>query len=292
MSVHDLPPAINLNALLRERYGNDAPALKQLGAALPAAKDAHAAPTALTTLLSHRSVRAFTDQPLPAHTLEWLVAAAQSAASSSNLQTWSVVAVQDPARRARLAALAGNQTHVAKAPLVLVWLADIARLREVAAQASAPLGGADYLDTFLMAVVDAALAAQNAVTAAEALGLGTVYLGAIRNQPEAVAQELGLPPGVFAVVGLCVGHADTRYPAAIKPRLPQSAVLSHERYSPADTLGDVASYDRTMESFYASQNMPPTRWSEHSLARLRGPGELKGRHRLVEALQAQGIGLL
>jgi len=285
MSSHDLPPAANLTALLRERYGRDAPALEPIS-------DAHAAPAALTTLLAHRSVRAFTDQPLPAHTLEWLVAAAQSAASSSNLQTWSVVAVQEPARKARLAALVGNQAHAAKAPLVLVWLADLARLRQVAAQASAPLEGADYLDTFLMAVIDAALAAQNAVTAAEALGLGTVYLGAIRNQPEAVAQELGLPPGVFAVVGLCVGHADAERPAAIKPRLPQSAVLSHERYGPADTSGDVARYDRTMEGFYASQNMQPTLWSEHSLARLRGPAELKGRHRLVEALQVQGIGLL
>lgn len=282
MSSHDLPPAAALDSLLHERYGVDAPALAPLGAA----------PAALATLLAHRSVRSFTDEPLPPDTLEWLVAAAQSAPSSSNLQTWSVVAVEDPARRARLAALVGGQAHAAKAPLVLVWLADLARLRQLAAEAAVPLAGADYLDTFLMAVLDAGLAAQNAVTAAEALGLGTVYLGAIRNQPEAVALELGLPPGVFAVVGLCVGHPDAARPAAIKPRLPQSAVLSREQYAPADTTGDVARYDHTMQAFYASQHMAPAGWSAHSLKRLSGPEQLKGRHRLVEALQAQGIGLL
>ena len=245
----------------------------------------------LQSLLAHRSVRAFDPAPLDEGTLEWLIAAAQSAPSSSNLQTWSVVAVQDPARKARLAELAGGQDHVRDAPLVLVWLADLARLRGLAQQAQVPVEAADYLDTSLMGVIDAVLAAQNAVVAAQSLGLGTVYLGAIRNQPERVAEELGLPPGVFAVVGLCVGRPDAARPAAIKPRLPQAAVLSRERYARPEAQRHVQLYDATMQSFYAAQGMPVARWSEHSLARLRGPEQLRGRHRLVEALQAQHIGL-
>jgi len=245
----------------------------------------------LQSLLAHRSVRTFDSAPLDEGTLEWLIAAAQSAPSSSNLQTWSVIAVEDAGRKARLAEFAGNQGHVREAPLVLVWLADLARLRGLAQQAQVPIEGADYLDSSLMGVIDAVLAAQNAVIAAQSLGLGTVYLGAIRNQPERVAAELGLPPGVFAVVGLCVGRPDASRPAAVKPRLPQSAVLSRERYSPSETQQHVRSYDATMQSFYASHGMPVARWSEHSLARLRGPEELRGRHRLVEALQAQRIGL-
>lgn len=245
----------------------------------------------LQSLLAHRSVRAFDPAPLDEGTLEWLIAAAQSAPSSSNLQTWSVVAVQDPARKARLAELAGGQGHVRDAPLVLVWLADLARLRGLAQQAQVPVEGADYLDSSLMGVIDAVLAAQNAVVAAQSLGLGTVYLGAIRNQPERVAEELGLPPGVFAVVGLCVGRPDAARPAAIKPRLPQAAVLSRERYARPEAQRHVQRYDATMQSFYAAQGMPVARWSEHSLARLRGPEQLRGRHRLVEALQAQHIGL-
>jgi hypothetical protein len=106
-----------------------------------------------------------------------------------------------------------------------------------------------------------------------------------------VAQELGLPPGVFAVVGLCIGRPDAARPAAVKPRLPQSAVLSRERYAQPDAQQHVRRYDDTMQTFYAAQGMPVARWSEHSLARLRGPEQLRGRHRLVEALQAQRIGL-
>jgi len=260
------------------------------GGGLPPSPPAAPNPV-LQSLLAHRSVRAFDPAPLEEGTLEWLIAAAQSAPSSSNLQTWSVVAVEDAERKARLAEFAGNQGHVREAPLVLVWLADLARLRGLAQQAQVPIEGADYLDSSLMGVIDAVLAAQNAVIAAQSLGLGTVYLGAIRNHPERVAAELGLPPGVFAVVGLCVGRPDVSRPAAVKPRLPQSAVLSRERYSPSQTQGHVRSYDATMQSFYASQGMPVARWSEHSLARLRGPEQLKGRHRLVEALQAQRIGL-
>ena len=70
----------------------------------------------LDTLLAHRSVRRYSPQALPPGLLELLVAAAQSAPSSSNLQAFSIVAVEDPDRKRRLAALAAGQRHVAEAP--------------------------------------------------------------------------------------------------------------------------------------------------------------------------------
>ncbi|UZJ58042.1 nitroreductase family protein [Pseudomonas sp. KU26590] len=63
-------------------------------------------------LLDHRSVRAFTAEPLPEGAIQTLIATAQSASTSSNLQVWSVVAVQDADRKARLSALAGNQAYI------------------------------------------------------------------------------------------------------------------------------------------------------------------------------------
>ena len=81
----------------------------------------------LETILNHRSVRGFLPDGLPERTLEMLVTAAQSASTSSNLQVWSVVAVQDQERKSRLATLANNQQFVGDAPLLLVWLADLAR---------------------------------------------------------------------------------------------------------------------------------------------------------------------
>jgi nitroreductase len=250
-----------------------------------------ALPNTLETLLGHRSVRAFTASPLSEGTLEWLVAAAQSAANSANQQTWSVVAVQDEARKQRLSVLAGNQAHIREAPLFLAWLVDLSRLRRLSERAQSPGEGLDYLETFLVGVVDAALAAQNAVTAAEALGLGTVYIGGLRNRPTEVAEELALPHSTFAVFGLCVGHPDPARPTAIKPRLPQSSVLFREQYRSGSIEEEIDSYDAVMNAFYASQRQPAKLWSQVAVDRIASVASLRGRDRLREALAKLGFPL-
>lgn len=187
----------------------------------------------IATILAHRSVRAFLRDPLPEGTLERLVAAAQSASTSSNLQTWSVIAVEHPERKARLAELGAGQQHIEVCPLYLVWCVDHSRLYLAASERQIVLGGLDYLKPFVVGVVDAALAAQNAGIAAKSLGLGFVYIGAMRNHPEQVAAVQGLPPHVMALFGMCIGYPDPDRPGDIKPRLPQSSVLHREEYSAA-----------------------------------------------------------
>lgn len=247
----------------------------------------------LTTLLSHRSVRAYLPDPLPAHTLELLITAAQSAATSSNLQTWSVVAVEDEARKATLAQLAGNQAQIRQCPLFLVWVADLARLRHLAAQRGMPAAGLDYLEMFVAATIDAALAAQNATVAAESLGLGAVYIGAMRNQPQQVAETLQLPPHLVAVFGMCVGYPDPAHLAAVKPRLPQAAVLHRETYSLAQQDEAIAQYSNTMQQFYQAQHMNVAGdWVEHSVSRVATAAALSGRDRLKETLHQLGFPLL
>lgn len=164
-------------------------------------------------LLSHRSVRHFLSDPLSEGTIETLVAVAQSAATSSNMQAWSMVAVESPERRARLAQLAAPQGFIARVPLFLCWLADLSRLERVGLANGRQLEGIAYLEAFIVALVDAALASQNAVVAAELLGLGAVYVGALRNEPAAVAAELGRPSNCAAVFGLAVGYPDPSRPA-------------------------------------------------------------------------------
>ncbi|WP_284214761.1 NADPH-dependent oxidoreductase [Comamonas jiangduensis] len=263
---------------LQARYGDAAPALN-----LPELP-------VLDAMLSHRSVRHFVRDALPEHTLETLVAAAQSAPTSSNLQTWSVIAVESQERREALANLVGPQKHLAVAPLVLVFLADLSRIERLGqAQGRDPVG-LHYLDTFLMGVIDAALAAQNAVVAAEAMGLGTVYVGGMRNQPEEVAKVLGTPPNVFPVFGLVVGRPDPAKPAAIKPRLPQSAVLHREQYQvPADQSQEIGDYNEALRQFMRTHGMREVDWSAQVLERLGSPEALTGRHRLYEALRNAGF---
>ncbi|ANQ84092.1 NADPH-dependent oxidoreductase [Azoarcus olearius] len=244
-------------------------------------------------LLGHRSVRAYLPDPVSEDELVAIVAAAQSAASSSNLQAWSVVAVRDPATRAALAECAGGQAHVRDAPLQLVWLADLARLEHLALANERPSAALDYLEMFLVGVIDAALAAQNAAAAAESLGLATVYIGGMRNQPERVAELLRLPSKVVAVFGMCVGRPDPAQPAEIKPRPPQSVVLHHETYTPLPAQDEgIAAYNGAMAQFYERQNMKVHgTWAVHSAKRVAGPESLSGRDRLVEALHNRGFTL-
>nr|WP_088563081.1 NADPH-dependent oxidoreductase [Arboricoccus pini] len=251
---------------------------------LPASNDV------IACLFAHRSVRAFRPNPVPDDVLTTLVAAAQSAPTSSNLQAWSVVAVGDEDRKARLAALAGHQNHVREAPLFLVWLADLARAARIGEAEGRPVDATAYLETTLLAVIDAALAAQNAVVAAESLGLGSVYIGGIRNDPAAVAAELGLPPMVFPVVGLALGYPDPARPAAIKPRLPQHAVLHRERYDHEADAG-LADYEDRLRAFQRGQGMAEGAWRAQVAARLAGPQSMAGRHLLRAAFERLGFAL-
>ncbi|WP_067669164.1 NADPH-dependent oxidoreductase [Nocardia miyunensis] len=237
--------------------------------------------------LAHRSVRAFLDAPVGDDELTAIVAAAQSASTSSNLQAWSVVAVRDAARRNRLAKLAGDQDFIRRAPLFLVWLADLGRAARLAAAQQAPLDATQYLESTILGFVDASLAAQNAVIAAESLGLGAVFVGAIRNAPDRVAAELHLPDRVFATFGLAVGVPDPTESAGVKPRLPQRAVLHHEVY---DDGGDavIGDYDARLAE-YNAEHARTTGWITPVLQRLGNRGSLKGRHLLREHLTRQGL---
>ena len=254
---------------------------------------AHAGPwnEVIESLVGHRSVRAYKADALPAATLETLVAAAQSAATSSNMQTWSVVAVTRPDTKAALAAVAGHQAHIEQCPLFLVWVADLSRLERVGLAAERRLEALPYLETFLVAAMDAAIAAQNAAVAAESMGLATVYIGALRNDVEQVASLLGLPPGAVAVTGLCVGYADEGVPAMVKPRLPQSVVLHSERYGSAAESGGVAAYDRALEAFSAAAERSSYSWTNRVMSRMGQVAALSGRDRLRDALVRLGFPL-
>jgi nitroreductase len=266
--------------LVRQRYRRqDAPAPPDWNATLE-------------VLLSHRSVRAFLPDALPNGTVETLVAAAQSAPSSSNLQVWSVVAVESQERKARLAALAGNQAHIIEAPLFLVWLVDFDRLTQLSMVDGPPCEALDYTETFLLGAVDATLAAQNATVALESMGLGAVYIGGIRNKPAEVAAELDLPPRVFALFGHAIGRPDPARPTAVKPRLPQSAVLFREQYAwSAARRAAAESYDPTIRAFQREQGMAEKNWTLQARERTRGPSSMAGRHILRDILGELGFEL-
>ncbi|MGE5511546.1 MAG: nitroreductase family protein [Bacteroidota bacterium] len=266
-------------------------------AALSARYGADAIPLAgpwndtLGLLLQHRSVRGYRCDPLPDGTLETLIAAAQSAATSSNLQTWSVIAVMDPEKKKVLAQIANNQKHIEQCPLFLVFLADLSRLDRMSAAEGIRFEGLPYAETFLVAAIDAALAAQNAVVAAESLGLSTVYIGAMRNDVERVAEVLELPKGAAGVFGLCVGYADPKAAGEVKPRLPQEAIVHVDSYRVPNEAAQRAAYDAKLAAFSRRNEMVHQTWTERVISRIAKTKALNGRDRLRAALGALGFPL-
>jgi nitroreductase len=246
----------------------------------------------LETLFSHRSVRRFAAEPITDEVIETLIGAAQSAPSSSNLQSWSAILVTDPVARRMLADWSGDQRHVVTAPVFIVFTADLSRAERVARRQETDPIHLDRIDTLLVGVTDAALAAQNAAVAAESLGLGTVYVGGIRNRVEAVADLLGLPTRVLPLFGLAIGRPAAAVATAVKPRLPQRLVFHRNRYAvDDDEAGAVAAYDRRLRAFQGEQGLEGADWSATVANRVGDPRALSGREWLRAALDRFGLGL-
>ena len=246
---------------------------------------------AISLLLSHKSVRSYKPDALPEDTLETLLAAAQSAATSSNLQLWSVIAITDPDKKIELAKVAGNQKHIEQCPLFLVWLADLSRNQRMGKEEAVEMEVMPFVETFLVAAIDAALAAQNAVVAAESLDLSTVYIGAMRNDPKKVAELLELPPEVFGVFGLCVGYASHDVRAEVKPRLPQAAIAFHEVYGNPEEQSLRANYDKEMTKFSERNEMVADTWTNKVLGRMGKLSGMSGREKLMGILNSMGFPL-
>ena len=175
--------------------------------------------------------------------------------------------------------------------MFLVWVADLARRERLANDKSVALEGLPYTDSFLTSTIDCAVAAQNAVVAAESLGLGVLYVGGLRNDAAAVAGIVGLPPHAYGVFGMALGYADPAVPSAVKPRLLQAAVLHRETYSVDVQRDAIARHDRAMPDFRAEQGMDDISWTDLTISRMARIAALNGRHLLRDVLNGLGFGL-
>ncbi|RWR21433.1 NADPH-dependent oxidoreductase [Sinirhodobacter populi] len=273
-------PALQRNPDMTTQTSHDA--LDRRYGGLQPAIDLPLTPT-IELMLRHRSVRSYQDRPLAPGALEALIAAGQSAATSSNMQAVSVIAVQDAERRGRLSRAASGQAFVAQAPVVLCFVIDQSRPARIGRAIGADLFALPMLDSFIAGISDCAIFAQTVALAAESMGLGTCFVGNLRNDPEFIAQELNLPPQAFVVFGLCIGYE--RPPeTGIRPRLPQSVVLHHETYSDAGEAEDLARYDAVFSAHETAQGRPAATWTGRHRDRFASTVYLAGRDRLRRIL--------
>jgi FMN reductase (NADPH) len=180
-------------------------------------------------LLSHRSVRKFKDQNLTEEQIKVIVESAQAASTSSFIQAYSIIGVTDSKKKEKLAQLAGDQDYVANNGHFFVFCADLFRHTVIEDMENAKLTKTlETTEKFMVSVIDASLAAQNATIAAESMGLGICYIGGIRNHCEEVGEVLKLPKRVIPLFGLAVGVPD-QHPDK-KPRLPFDHIYHTNEY--------------------------------------------------------------
>lgn len=207
--------------------------------------------TVIETIMDHRSIRSFEDQPLTKEQIESIVSAAQSASTSSFIQAYSIIGVTDKDKKKRLAELAGHQSYVEENGHFFVFCADLYRQTLIGKLEGKKVEPTlESTEKFMVAIIDTALAAQNAVLAAESMGLGVCYIGGLRNNIYEVADLLQLPERVIPLFGLAVG-----FPKKVtdkKPRLPLEHIYHENTYqgNEDEYIKQLLEYNETVSKYY------------------------------------------
>ena len=185
----------------------------------------------LQALSARKSVRVYTDEPVTAEERAAILNAAFQAPTAGNQQLYTILDITDAALKARLADLCDHQPFIAKGPLVLVFLADCRRWLQAYKAAGIEDVRTPGAGDLLLAMADTCIAAQNAVTAAESLGIGSCYIGDIIENVEQMREALHLPEYVVPACMLVFGRPTDQQKARPKPaRFAEQAIVCENTY--------------------------------------------------------------
>ncbi|MHA1745696.1 MAG: nitroreductase family protein [Promethearchaeota archaeon] len=168
----------------------------------------------LRVIHKRRSVRAYASTPIPEEIKNQIIHATMRAPTAGNLMLYSILEVRDQNKKAQLVKTCDNQPFIAKAPLVLIFLADQQRMYDFYTTSGVPSlcdqKGVEFrtpaASDLLLASCDALIAAQTAVLAAESLGIGSCYIGDVMENIETHRAMFNLPPWVFPTTMVCFGY--------------------------------------------------------------------------------------
>ena len=170
------------------------------------------------TITQRSSIRAYDSRPIPPDVKDQILTATMRAPTAGNLMLYSIIEVNDAEKKSTLAKTCDNQPFIAKAPWVLLFLADYQRwhdyflvcdMEKFCAQNGLTMRLPAEGD-LMLACCDAVVAAQTAVIAAESLGLGSCYIGDIMENYEAHQALFDLPRYTFPICLLCFGYPDPK----------------------------------------------------------------------------------
>lgn len=198
--------------------------------------------------LNHRTIREFKDGGIPEEVFNKLIEVARRTPTSNGMQASSIIRVTDNQKRKEIADVC-KQEYVARAPELLILIADQYRNYRIADEKGGYEPSARDMDRFFQGFTDACLTAQNIVNAAEALDLGVVYLGSILNDAEKIIEILELPELTMPVLGLGIGYPNQN--PQLKPRMSMDLRLFENTYKKFDDyLEEIKEYDVEMQTYY------------------------------------------
>ena len=185
-------------------------------------------------LNERKSVRVFTDRPIAEEDVRTILRAATMAPTAGNQQLYTILRITDPQLLERLSESCDHQPFIARAKLALVFCADCLKwydaFRFAGCEPRRPGPG-----DLILAIDDALIAAQNAVVAAHALGIGSCYIGDIMENAEIQRELLGLPEYVFPAAFLVFGYPTEQQIERPKPvRSELKYIVQENRYRRMD----------------------------------------------------------
>lgn len=241
----------------------------------------------IKTQLAHRSIRAYKADKVSDEIVTTLLNVANRTATSTGMQTYSIIRITDHTLREELSKIC-MQPYVATAPEMWVFIVDAFRNANIAAELGCYLEERRDMERFFQGFTDAALAAQNVMTALESLGLGGVYFGSILNDSEKVCELLKLPAYTFPVVGMGFGYPDQE--PQLKPRMGLDLKVFENEYKVQDNyLEAIKSYDEEMQTYYdlRDANKRLDSFSNQVVQRLENT--LEKRSKILNIVRKQGF---
>ncbi len=201
----------------------------------------------LARMLEHSAHRKWADKPVAPDLLKLLFACALSVPSKSDLQQADIVHVADRAKIKAIADLIPDMPWINNAPVFLVFCGNNRRIRQIGDWRGKPFVN-EHLDHFMNAAVDAGIVLSQFIRAAEAAGLGTVPISAVRNHPRETSEIIGLPDAVFPVAGLCVGYPLEK--GFITARLQLDVTVHTDSYDESKLRENIDAYDQRRHKLF------------------------------------------
>lgn len=238
---------------------------------------------AVETITSHQSIRNFLDCKISPEQMRKIEDAIIQTSSSLFLQVVTTIKISDKEKLAKIAALSGNQSHIANCSHFLLFCLDATKLMHL--EAIKPPFSFKFL---FMGLNDCSLACQNALTAAEAQGLGGVVIGGYKNGIKEISEMLKLPQGVVPLIGLCLGVPNKEYLEEQKPRLPRHWLIMDEEFKDPFNADELKEYDEVTKKYYENRkyNQRSENWSDSAAAMSKRQADTTA---IIEYLKSQGF---